>query len=283
MSAEVIYSDVKFTCSAENQEPRSTVSCSHKQDDSGEWDCFFCSRWVWCPPMPHASLSAAGPRGEDRAAHPEAQVKKPGCGPVVWVPMCLCALLVGVAVGLGVLYSKQQKEKDLEKHQHVNKSSATDVQDCKACPSGWNFHAGKCYYFSSDKMAWNASARSCITMGGHLVMIDSEEEQKFLLGEMSTKMTGDDDKFWIGLSDAEEEGRWLWMDKTPLNKSVTFWLTTERYKEPDNWTEENENGEDCARMGERSTVNIRIWYDASCEKPLKRVCEALAATPSRGL
>ncbi|KPP61677.1 hypothetical protein Z043_120194 [Scleropages formosus] len=149
--------------------------------------------------MPHASLSAAGPRGEDRAAHPEAQVKKPGCGPVVWVPMCLCALLVGVAVGLGVLY----------------------VQDCKACPSGWNFHAGKCYYFSSDKMAWNASARSCITMGGHLVMIDSEEEQKFLLGEMSTKMTGDDDKFWIGLSDAEEEGRWLWMDKTPLNKSVT--------------------------------------------------------------
>ncbi|KPP61678.1 hypothetical protein Z043_120195 [Scleropages formosus] len=60
-----------------------------------------------------------------------------------------------------------------------------------------------------------------------------------------------------------------------------FWLTTERYKEPDNWTEENENGEDCARMGERSTVNIRIWYDASCEKPLKRVCEALAATPSR--
>uniref|UniRef100_A0A3P9BQ44 C-type lectin domain-containing protein n=1 Tax=Maylandia zebra TaxID=106582 RepID=A0A3P9BQ44_9CICH len=80
---------------------------------------------------------------------------------------------------------------------------------CK-CEDGWEKHKGKCYYFSISS-SWNKSRTECITKGGDLVKIDSSEEQILL-----QKKNG---KFWIGLTDSAVEGRWLWVDGSPLNES----------------------------------------------------------------
>ncbi|KAJ8385057.1 hypothetical protein AAFF_G00195870 [Aldrovandia affinis] len=82
---------------------------------------------------------------------------------------------------------------------------------CRPCPQDWEQFYSKCYYFSSEKKTWMDSRSDCIKQGADLVVTKSEEEQDFI-----TKYTRDYN--WIGLSDLETEGTWLWVDGTPLLK-----------------------------------------------------------------
>uniref|UniRef100_A0A668RSK8 C-type lectin domain-containing protein n=1 Tax=Oreochromis aureus TaxID=47969 RepID=A0A668RSK8_OREAU len=120
----------------------------------------------------------------------------------------------------------------------------TTDDPCYKCEDGWKQHGGKCYFFSTSKSSWNESSTECITKGGDLVKIDSSEEQSFLRIAIQQKIEGYDDFFWIGLTDSAVEGRWLWVDGSPLNEGLTFWFS----HEPDDWTGEDPGGEDCASM-----------------------------------
>ncbi|KAM4725678.1 C-type lectin domain family 4 member E-like [Anableps anableps] len=140
---------------------------------------------------------------------------------------------------------------------------------------GWELHGGNCYYFSTSTSTWTESRRSCVDLGGDLVKIDSREEQVFLEARLRDVMKNDEDKFWIGLTDSEEEGRWFWMDRSPLDESLKFW----NKKEPDNWTGQNPAGEDCVRMGEKGgTHDLKCWFDLSCDARQKSICEKATRT-----
>ncbi|XP_019200874.1 C-type lectin domain family 10 member A isoform X2 [Oreochromis niloticus] len=150
-----------------------------------------------------------------------------------------------------------------------------DVKDqtCDKCEEGWEQHGGTCYNFSISKSSWNKSRDECRAKGGDLVKIDSREEQNFLQRRVSEIMTEGKDKFWIGLTDSAVEGRWLWVDGSPLNESLKFWKGTE----PDNWKGTNgkhPDGEDCVRMGEKGEADTpKWWFDAFCSNPHKSICE----------
>uniref|UniRef100_A0AAQ6IRY1 C-type lectin domain-containing protein n=1 Tax=Anabas testudineus TaxID=64144 RepID=A0AAQ6IRY1_ANATE len=145
-------------------------------------------------------------------------------------------------------------------------SNLLKVHTCPKCEEGWELHGGKCYYFSTSKSTWDQSRDDCRRGGGDLVKIDSREEQ--------VENTAAD-KFWIGLTDSKEEDKWLWVDDSPLNTSLTFWSG----KDPDNWTGTNPEGEDCARMGERGGADdLKCWFDRSCKDPQKSICEKSAET-----
>uniref|UniRef100_A0A7N6AMN1 C-type lectin domain-containing protein n=1 Tax=Anabas testudineus TaxID=64144 RepID=A0A7N6AMN1_ANATE len=150
---------------------------------------------------------------------------------------------------------------------------------CPKCEEGWELHGGKCYYFSTRESTWNQSRDYCRCRGGDLVKIDSREEQSFLELRLRTKMEDGDDKFWIGLTDSKEEGKWLWVDDSPLNTSLAFWGNTQ----PDNWTGNNgENlpeGEDCVLMGKKSGADdLKCWADVFCKSNYKSICEKSAET-----
>ncbi|XP_030597021.1 hepatic lectin-like [Archocentrus centrarchus] len=135
-------------------------------------------------------------------------------------------------------------------------------EPCYRCEAGWEHHGGKCYYFSTRKSPWNESRADCRAEGGDLVKIDSREEQSFLRKIIQQKMKGDEDRFWMGLTDSAAEGSWVWVDSSPLNESLTFWSSNE----PDDRREEDPDGEDCGRMGPMN------WSDKSCKSPQRSIC-----------
>ncbi|KAL0961974.1 hypothetical protein UPYG_G00334080 [Umbra pygmaea] len=145
---------------------------------------------------------------------------------------------------------------------------------CKACAEGWEFHGGKCYFFSNEKMIWNKSRDQCVSKGGHLVIINSHEEQIFLFSRTKQLI------YWIGMTDLVTEGEWLWVDNTPLNQTgVIFWAQRHdgTKSEPDNWTQENPLGEHCAALRSGDT-DIPVWVDTSCRDWRLFVCETLGAS-----
>uniref|UniRef100_A0A8C4E909 C-type lectin domain-containing protein n=1 Tax=Dicentrarchus labrax TaxID=13489 RepID=A0A8C4E909_DICLA len=132
-------------------------------------------------------------------------------------------------------------------------------------------HGRQCYYFSIDPLTWSESRYECRQKGGDLVQIDSREEQP----KLREKMNFNEDKFWIGLTDSEKEGTWLWVDGSPLNESLTFWSSTE----PNNWTGYDPDGEDCVRMGKKAGAPDRkCWFDESCKCTRRSICEKPAET-----
>uniref|UniRef100_A0A3Q1H6E8 C-type lectin domain-containing protein n=1 Tax=Anabas testudineus TaxID=64144 RepID=A0A3Q1H6E8_ANATE len=140
---------------------------------------------------------------------------------------------------------------------------------CPKCEEGWELHGGKCYYFSTSKSTWDQSRDDCRRGGGDLSISSTLPVQSFLELRLREKMNCDEDKFWIGLTDSKEEGKWLWVDDSPLNTSLAFWSGTE----PDNWPGKGPEGEDCARMGKKSGADdLKCWFDVPCKISYKSIC-----------
>uniref|UniRef100_A0A672KFA0 C-type lectin domain-containing protein n=1 Tax=Sinocyclocheilus grahami TaxID=75366 RepID=A0A672KFA0_SINGR len=140
---------------------------------------------------------------------------------------------------------------------------------CKYVTSYMDNHSGPChgklYLFNSDKMNWSSSRASCVSKGADLVTITSQTEQDFLVSKIKQTQ-------WIGLSDLETEGHWVWVNNQTLNETgVQFWFS-EGPTEPDNWKKQDPSGEDCASLGD-SNGNFQSWFDASCKKKKKFICE----------
>uniref|UniRef100_A0A4W5KSP3 Immune-related, lectin-like receptor 4 n=1 Tax=Hucho hucho TaxID=62062 RepID=A0A4W5KSP3_9TELE len=171
------------------------------------------------------------------------------------------------------------KNEELRKHTTPPSCPTnTGNKDCpkpRNCAEGWEYYGGKCYYFSPDKLTWAQSRDECITRGGHLVIIGSLEEQKFLDQQIGTKMSMEpEDKFWIGLTDSINENEWLWVDNSSLSLCLRFWLGN---KEPGDWKGKYGDyleGEDCSRMGEPGgTKDAKSWLDVNCNRTQRRICE----------
>ncbi|KAL2079241.1 hypothetical protein ACEWY4_024985 [Coilia grayii] len=171
---------------------------------------------------------------------------------------------------LSMQLEKQLNDAKEAKMQLESKLSDLQKEALKNCTAGWEYFSGKCYYFSTDMKNWAESRDACVTMGGHLVIIETEEEQDFLSRQNPTLPN----RYWIGLTDSAKEGEWRWVDNGLLNDNAKYWWG----HEPDDWKGTADRplpeGEDCAEM----FVNgVRLsWYDTSCKDSSKRICESKA-------
>ncbi|XP_043994220.1 C-type lectin domain family 4 member E-like [Gambusia affinis] len=92
----------------------------------------------------------------------------------------------------------------------------------------------------------------------------------FLESKLKEKLKTPLDAFWIGLTDSQAEGRWFWVDGSPLDPRLSFWSDGE----PNNWAGQNPAGEDCVRMEKKeNSVDLKSWDDHSCHVQLKSICE----------
>ncbi|KAL1278402.1 hypothetical protein QQF64_025075 [Cirrhinus molitorella] len=134
---------------------------------------------------------------------------------------------------------------------------------CSDLQEKWIKAQDRFYVFSTDVLNWNSSRQRCQDLGGDLVIINNIDEQEFL----SKRVNDKNDYHWIGLTDSQTEGVWLWVDNKLLN--INLWESP-----PDDWKVENAlHGEDCVILkGEK-------WGDVSCLRKEKRICEIPCSPP----
>ncbi|XP_053743831.1 asialoglycoprotein receptor 1-like [Synchiropus splendidus] len=124
----------------------------------------------------------------------------------------------------------------------------------KACPVEWLQFESSCYYISAaqEPKRWLTSKKECENLNGHLVIIDSKQENDFVSKFFQ--------HIWIGLSDRDKEGKWKWVDGTALT-GTNYWASGE----PNN----ADSNEDCAELLRDS----KEWNDVPCGQTLSFVCE----------
>ena len=118
------------------------------------------------------------------------------------------------------------------------------------------YHNGHTYKIFTDSLNWKDAAASCVSAGGHLATITTEEEQKFVASilEGSGKNC-----YWIG--GVKEDNTWTWV--TGEEFKYTKWASNE----PNN----DENRENYIHVfgkkytGGKGTKYIGDWNDASEE------------------
>ncbi|XP_014872018.1 CD209 antigen-like protein E isoform X2 [Poecilia latipinna] len=124
----------------------------------------------------------------------------------------------------------------------------------KTCPAGWRMFSCSCYLLSASSGSWDEGRADCRTRGGDLVVINNDDEQKFVL-------TVSEKSPWIGLKE-ETEGSWKWVDGTPLSSELKkYW----GQGQPDNAF----GGEACAQIWE----NYKTWNDNKCDDSFLWICE----------
>jgi len=99
------------------------------------------------------------------------------------------------------------------------------------------------YYVTAAPMIWTDSEALAVSVGGHLASITSREEQDFIETRLMDDLGGD---FWIGLTDEEIEGTFVWTSGEPLD--YTNWGGGQ----PDDW----QAGEDYVHIR-----NDKTWND----------------------
>lgn len=134
----------------------------------------------------------------------------------------------------------------------------TDIASENGCSSlGWIEVNKKCYYVSPEGVAltWQNSKTDCGDRGGRLVTIKTKTELQAL--------SFFHDRAWIGLSDRDTEGSWVWEDGAELQAS--FWIKGE----PNNF----DDNEDCVHL---TAIGKKLGFnDNNCERDLSYICEAL--------
>lgn len=87
------------------------------------------------------------------------------------------------------------------------------------------------FAWTAQRSRYNAHRRRFMLFLHHLKTIPHKENiaffpvQSFLQRNLGDKMNSEEEKFWIGLTDAQTEGTWLWADGSPLSTRFECWET----------------------------------------------------------
>ncbi|XP_008284332.1 CD209 antigen-like protein C isoform X2 [Stegastes partitus] len=127
----------------------------------------------------------------------------------------------------------------------------------EACPQGWRQLGSSCYYVSSQRRNWDGSRQDCLRRDADLVVINSRQEQDFLAGFAMAA--------WVGMTDRQEEGSWIWVDGTPVDKDGLLWAPGQ----PD----DAYGGEDCGDL--RAMEMFVGLNDFNCSARVRWICEKL--------
>ena len=121
------------------------------------------------------------------------------------------------------------------------------------------------------KKSWEKAEASCEEKEGNLVKIESKEENTFLLQEFLIIPDGKENiEAWTGLTDKEEEGKFVWTDGQTPSSACTKWA--------DEQPNDEDGEQDCAEIANGvfwpgGEPQIGLWNDFQCDRELNYICE----------
>nr|XP_046218335.1 C-type lectin domain family 1 member A-like [Oncorhynchus gorbuscha]XP_046218336.1 C-type lectin domain family 1 member A-like [Oncorhynchus gorbuscha] len=77
-------------------------------------------------------------------------------------------------------------------------------RECRPCPEGWESFGERCCLHTQERQNWISSQYHCLSAGGNLAMVKSEEEQIFPWKRAKELSKGD--SYWIGLKNGNPGG-----------------------------------------------------------------------------
>ncbi|XP_047667473.1 C-type lectin domain family 4 member A isoform X2 [Tachysurus fulvidraco] len=129
---------------------------------------------------------------------------------------------------------------------------------CEPCMKDWIQNGSSCYLFWMDSgwRTWKDSQTYCAKNKGHLVVIDTPEEQEFI--RQNTPFYYDDyHGYWIGLS--KQNNLWIWSTGAELQNNGS-------------WTPPNQPKDNCV-LSVPVKADIYNWVVESCGMYNRFICE----------
>ncbi|XP_065677191.1 uncharacterized protein LOC100206932 isoform X2 [Hydra vulgaris] len=128
-----------------------------------------------------------------------------------------------------------------------------------SCDNGWLEYKTFCYFFQNKTLQaknWRDASLSCQALGGHLLSIEDQAENFFILNFLKDNSM-QQDNYWIGLNDASNNREFRWSD----DKIPQFfnWLP----KKPNN----DQSEQNCVE------TNSMGWNDENCDALYGFICK----------
>ncbi|KAM9312368.1 asialoglycoprotein receptor 1-like [Gastrophryne carolinensis] len=205
----------------------------------------------------------AGGSGHWRLSnHGERWWQQPISSRLLAILFCVCIGLVIVNIGITVAGRGSQSVKSDPASPDCVLTKGGGETSSGACPDDWSQSRGSCYYLSNMALPFPDAQIMCQRRKAALAVIGSREEQAFLTKfSMKTRV-------WIGLR--EVDGKWTWVDGTPLSSTPTKWGPGQ----PDEFTGHGLGGdEDCVQFNYSGD-----WNDEHCSRAYRYICERPALT-----
>ena len=114
-------------------------------------------------------------------------------------------------------------------------------------------HGGHTYALIKEPTTWNVAKHRCEEMGGHLVCLETPSEAEWL----RKFFRANNSSGWIGASDEEAEGKWLWVTGSEVDARLLKSSTIDNYRDSEHWM--------------IFSLQNDAWNDASARMPY--VCE----------
>lgn len=124
------------------------------------------------------------------------------------------------------------------------------------CDEGWVQGEDFCYLVVKDAKVFNHAERYCVIHSGHLISIESKEENGIIVNLVHSFLRKPGkDRIWLGMERLSSDSRLHWVDGKPLNY--------------ENWApgEPDQTGA-CVQM-----IRKGWWEDSSCTQNLSYICK----------
>uniref|UniRef100_A0A8C6TB31 C-type lectin domain-containing protein n=1 Tax=Neogobius melanostomus TaxID=47308 RepID=A0A8C6TB31_9GOBI len=92
-------------------------------------------------------------------------------------------------------------------------------EDVERASGKWQTYNGRSFIFQSSSVSWAHAQQRCVSLGGNLATIHNQQEEEFV-SEVAKGSAA-----WIGSTDAQQDGLWLWINSKPM--TFTGWCVGE--------------------------------------------------------
>ncbi|XP_039678987.1 type-2 ice-structuring protein-like isoform X2 [Perca fluviatilis] len=140
----------------------------------------------------------------------------------------------------------------------VQEGKSHIVEKSSSCPRGWTRYNGRCFLYVPTAITWAKAERNCQSLGGNLASVHNIQEYLWIQKLIATT-SHNSKETWIGGSNAQEGGIWLWSDGSRF--IYVNWCPGQ----PDNY----QGSQHCLQM---NYSDGKCWDDVQCYSNHPFVC-----------